>query len=121
MLITKQSSEIYQGINFEEIKMSKNENEMMEALHPDPAKNGTRVTKATYEAYREAMLKVVPKEEEGIAFMDLKGAMEPHVDKELLATTSIGWWTTVVKLDLEARGVIERIPGKGRQRVRLVN
>ena len=101
--------------------MSKKEKvEMMEALHPDPTKNGTRVTKATYEAYREAMLKVVPADAEGIAFMDLKGAMKPHVDKELLANTSLGWWTTVVKLDLEARGVIERIPGKGRQRVRLV-
>ena len=102
--------------------MSKKEKvEMMEALHPDPTKNGTRVTKSTYEAYREAMLNVVSQQdEEGIAFMDLKGAMEPHVSEDLLANSSISWWTTVVKLDLEARGVIERMPGKGRQRVRLV-
>lgn len=94
--------------------------EMMEALHPDPTKNGTRVTKSTFEAYRAAMLKVVPTTEEGVPFTGLSDAVAEHVDPELLETTSAGWWTTVVKLDLEARGVIERIPGKGRQRVRRV-
>ncbi|MEM7335244.1 MAG: hypothetical protein AAF490_24415 [Chloroflexota bacterium] len=94
------------------------QSEMMEALHPDPNKNGTRVTKATFEAYREAILKVIPTDDEGIQFVDLSKAAEPHVSKELLENTSIGWWTTVVKLDLEARGIIERVPGKGRQRVR---
>ena len=33
---------------------------------------------------------------------------------------SINWYVTTVKLDLEARGVVERIPGKSPQRLRLV-
>ena len=42
----------------------------------------------------------------------------PHLPKDLIEKTSVGWWTTVLKLDLEARGLIERLPTKGRQRVR---
>jgi len=42
----------------------------------------------------------------------------PHLPKDLIEKTSVGWWTTVLKLDLEARGIIERLPTKGRQRVR---
>ena len=33
---------------------------------------------------------------------------------------STGWYTTTVKLDLEARGVIERIPNSSPQQLRLV-
>lgn len=95
------------------------EPEMFEALHPDPAKQGTRVTKQTYDAYRNALLKVIPGSEEGIEFAALSKAVQPHVDETILETTSPGWWATTVKLDLEARGLLERVPGKGRQRVRL--
>ena len=42
--------------------------EMFEALHPDPEKQGTSVTKATYEAYKKALLKVIPASEEGMEF-----------------------------------------------------
>lgn len=92
--------------------------EMMEALHPDPNKQGTRVTKATYEVYRDALLKVIPDTPEGIEFMALSKAVQPHVPDSVLEKTSAGWWTTAVKLDLEARGLIERVNVKGRQRVR---
>ena len=94
--------------------------EMFQALHPDPTKNGTRVTKANYDAYRAALLKVIPNSKEGIYFADLSKAAEAHISQEMLNNTSPGWWTTTVKLDLEARGLIERIEGKGKQRVRLV-
>ncbi len=77
------------------------------------------MTKATYEAYRAALLQVIPAAEAGIPFADLSQAVTPHLAQELLDTTSPGWWVTTVKLDLEARGVIERIPGAGKQRVRL--
>ena len=92
--------------------------EMFQALHPDPSKQGTRVTKATYDVYKDALLKVIPNTPEGIEFISLSKAIQPHVPSEVLETTSAGWWTTVLKLDLEARGVIERITVKGRQRIR---
>ena len=93
--------------------------EMFEALHPDPTKNGTRVTKATYDAYREALLKVIPNDEIGVPFSSLKTAVQPHIPADLLASTSPGWWVTTVKLDLEARQIVERLKVKGRQNVRL--
>ena len=34
---------------------------------------------------------------------------------------SIGWYTTIVKLDLEARGLIDRIPDKKPQHLRPEN
>jgi hypothetical protein len=99
---------------------SMNQPEMFQALHPDPSKQGVRVTKATYEAYRTALLQVIPVDEEGVLFGALSAAVVPHLSPELVATTSPGWWVTTVKLDLEARGKIERVPGKGKQRLRLV-
>jgi hypothetical protein len=94
--------------------------EMMEALHPDPSKKGTRVTKATYLIYKTALLTVIPDTEEGIYFSDLPKAIEPYLPADIIRDTSPGWWTTTVKLDLEARGLIERVPGKGKQRLRKV-
>ena len=92
--------------------------EMIQALHPDPNKQGTRVTKVTYDQYREALLQVIPATEIGILFAELSPAVEPYLSAELLANTSPGWWVTTVKLDLEARGLIERVPGKRKQRLR---
>lgn len=94
--------------------------EMFQALHPDPTKNGTRVTKATYDAYRVALLQVIPFDEKGIAFGDLPKAVAGLVSAEISANTSPGWWSTTVKLDLEARGLIERVPAKGRQHLRRI-
>lgn len=94
--------------------------EMVQALHPDRAKNGTRVTKSTYEAYRAALLATIPTAAEGIAFTDLSQAVTPHLSPEVLSSTSPVWWVTTVKLDLEARGLIERVPGAGKQRLRRI-
>ena len=97
-----------------------NKNEMFKALHPDPTKQGARVTKRYYEAYRTALLKVIPDKADGIFFSDLPKAVEPYIPAEIAENTSAGWWATTVKLDLEARGLIERIAGKGKQRLRRV-
>lgn len=94
--------------------------EMIEGLHPDPTKQGTRMTKANYEAYRTALLEVIPANEEGVYYSDLTKLVEPFVPAEIYANTSPGWWVTSVKLDLEARKIIERVEGKGKQRIRRV-
>lgn len=92
--------------------------EMYEALHPDPTKKGGRVTKATYDAYRDAAMQVIPNDETGIELQPLIEGIVALLPAELRESTSPGWWMMTVKLDLEARGVIERVPGKGKQRVR---
>ena len=95
--------------------------EMFQALHPDPTKQGTRVTKQYYDAYRQALLQVIPTSEDGIFFADLPKAVDPLIEPAIAENTSTGWWTTTVKLDLEARGLIERVAGKGKQRVRRIS
>lgn len=93
--------------------------EMVEALHPDPAKAGTRVNRAQYEAYRAALERVIPSDDEGVAYAELATLVDPMIaDEHRSASGGCGWWVTTVKLDLEARGVIERVPGVRPQRVR---
>lgn len=95
------------------------EKEMYQALHPDPTKQGMRVTKAHFDAYHAALLQVIPATEEGVFYSDLAKLVEPLLSAETLANTKSMWWITTVKLDMEARNLIERVPGRGKQRVRL--
>ena len=82
-------------------------------------KGGTRVSVEKYEIMKKAILKAVPSTVKGIAFTDLPdkvaGTLTP-VDHGKFG--SIGWYVTTVKLDLEARGLIERIPDVKPQRLR---
>jgi len=92
--------------------------EMIETLHP-AGKQGTRVNKPTYDAFRKAILKAVPRTKAGVAFKDLPGLVEKRLPPEMREKqVKCGWWTTTVKLDLEARGLVERVEGKTPQHLR---
>ena len=93
---------------------------MIDALNPDRSKAPTRVTKAHYLAYKRALLSCIPKRSEGIRFMDLTDLVAERLPTETLQATKPMWWVTTVKLDLEARGLIERVPGKSPQRLRRI-
>ena len=88
-----------------------------QTIHPEAGKQGTNIDAAKYEAMKAALLAVVPTAGEGIPFMDLVDAVEPHLPEELFANASTSWYVTTVKLDLEARGLIERVPGARPQRL----
>jgi hypothetical protein len=80
---------------------------------------GTRISKEKYEIVREALLRAVPKKKDGIAFKDLPRAVAREITRRDLANLgSVTWYTTTVKLDLEARGILERVPGAKPQRIR---
>lgn len=50
---------------------------------------------------------------------DLKDLMKPHLPNgEVPRGGKAGWWVMAVKLDLEARGLIERVPKSKPQHVR---
>ncbi|RMH12084.1 MAG: hypothetical protein D6695_07625 [Planctomycetota bacterium] len=90
----------------------------VEALNPQPGKKPTKVNRRNYEAYRRALLRVIPEKAEGVEYsklVDLVVAKLPHAVAE---ATKPKWWVTTVKLDLEARGLIERVPGVTPQRLR---
>lgn len=86
------------------------------AQHPDPDKQGVRIARDRYDAVRGAIEEAL--EREGtLTFTELRAAVENALDDRF--DGSPGWYYVTVKLDLEARGVIERVPGARPQQLRL--
>ena len=97
--------------------MPKDEKIMVETL--TPGKQPTRIDRWKYDLVREAILSVVPADENGIEFSQLVQLVEgsiPADDLERLG--SVSWYTTTVKLDMEVKGEIERVPSSKPQRLR---
>jgi hypothetical protein len=86
-------------------------------LHPDPAKQGVHIDKAKYDLVREAIVASVHDHGE-ITFK----ALTEDVGRRLAGRLdgSVPWYVISVKLDLEARGVVRRLPKSRPQRVCLV-
>lgn len=89
--------------------------------HPDSTKVAPRISVTKYAAVRAAILEVVDEDQVGVSFVGLAdkvaALLAPPVLQEL---GSVGWYTTAVKLHLEANGEIERVPGARPQRLRRV-
>lgn len=84
--------------------------------HPD-GRIGVNITQEKYDVIRAAILDSLRLHGE----RDFKEMIEDVRRK--LGTRfdgSVSWYVTAVKLDLEARGIIERIPGETPLRLRLV-
>jgi hypothetical protein len=84
-------------------------------LHPEK-KQGVNISKEKYEIIRKAILSALHKQNE-ISFMNLSRAVEKEVNGSFEG--SVNWYVTTVKLDLEARGVIKRVPNSRPQLLRL--
>lgn len=91
--------------------------EKIVTLHPEEGKSGINISKQKYDVIRSAILKALEEEDEP-TFSELGDAVGKQLEGKFEG--SIGWYYTTVKLDLEARGVIERVPGSRPQRIRLV-
>ncbi|KAA3612455.1 MAG: hypothetical protein DWQ01_04740 [Planctomycetota bacterium] len=91
--------------------------EKIMTLNPNPGAGGTRISLSKYTAMRKALLQVVPKSGDGVAYRDLKQLVGPKLPKAEFEGASIAWYLTVVKLDLEARGEIQRVAGAKPQRL----
>lgn len=90
--------------------------ERIMTLHP-AGKQGVNIDKAKYDVVRQAILDSLAEQGE-IPFSRLGEAVSARLSEPF--DGSIGWYTTTVKLDLEARGELDRVPGKSPQVVRLV-
>lgn len=75
--------------------------------HPE-GKRGVNIDRTKYDQVRSAILDAT--------FQELNEAVGRHLEGRF--DGSIGWYFTTVKLDLEARGEIERLPGSSPQRIR---
>ena len=85
-------------------------------LHPEPGKNGVNISRGKYESIKKSILEIL-QDQESIRFKDLSVQVENRLPD---FAGSVIWYVTSVKLDLEARKLIERIPGKSPQQLRLV-
>lgn len=69
----------------------------------------SRVNAAKYQAMKDAMLRVLPKEEPGLTQSEIREAVIPHLPDELYpGGSTAGWWAKTVQLDLEAKGTVIR-------------
>lgn len=84
-------------------------------LHPEK-KQGVNISRQKYEIIREAILCVLRVEKE-MTFMKLSRAVEKEVNGNFEG--SVTWYVTTVKLDMEARGEVKRVPNSRPQLVKL--
>ena len=84
-------------------------------LHPQK-KQGVNISKDKYEIIRKSILSTLSKHKE-MPFMKLSRAVEKEVRGNFEG--SVLWYVTTVKLDLEARGKVKRVPNSRPQLVKL--
>jgi hypothetical protein len=84
-------------------------------LHPEK-KQGVSISREKYEIIRKAILSTLRARKE-ITFMNLSRAVEKEVNGNFEG--SVNWYVTTVKLDMEARGEIKRVPKSRPQLVKL--
>ena len=85
-------------------------------LHPQ-GKQGVNITRQRYDAMRAAIVDTLA--EGDMAYTNLVKGVEERLRGSF--DGAIRWYVETVKLDLEARGVIERVARTRPQRLRLVH
>lgn len=85
---------------------------------PTPGKKPTRIARRKFDAIRSAILKVLPKTGEGVPFADLTRLVDTKLSPDIRSEIgSLMWYVTSVKLELEVRGEIRRVPDVSPQRL----
>ncbi len=84
-------------------------------LHPQ-GKQGVNILKRRYDQMVEAILTTVEKHGD-ISYSDLNDLLVDQL--EGIFDGKIPWYVVTVKLDLEARGILERIPKTSPHRLRI--
>ena len=83
--------------------------------HPE-GKQGVNISRDKYDAMKAAILRCVRSRREvplQVVREDVESELQGRFDG------SVSWYFTTVKLDLEARGSLKRVPGKRPQRIKL--
>lgn len=89
--------------------------DMVKTLHPEK-KQGVNISREKYEIIRKAIMSELRSNKE-MTFMKLSRAVEKEVRGKF--DGSVMWYVTTVKLDLEARGEVRRVPNSRPQLVQL--
>jgi hypothetical protein len=72
----------------------------------------TRIDAVKYEATRAAMSKVLPRKAPGLTQDEMMREMRKALPTSQFPGTTTSWWTKMVQLDLEAKGLVLRDSGK---------
>lgn len=83
-------------------------------LHPD-GKKGANIDSVKYHQVRKILLEILHEHEE-ITYQKLNKIAIERLTGNFKG--SISWYVVTIKLDLEARGIIERIPGTSPHKIR---
>ncbi|GIK58600.1 MAG: hypothetical protein HND44_12030 [Chloroflexi bacterium] len=89
--------------------------ERIMTLHPE-GKQGVNIEREKYEMMRRAIIGALQASQPQ-TFSGLEKAVSAQLEGNF--DGSISWYFTTVKLDLEARQVVERVPGTRSQQIRL--
>lgn len=89
--------------------------DLVKTLHPEK-KQGVNISREKYDMIRKAIMSELRSNKE-MTFMKLSRAVEKEVRGKFEG--SVMWYVTTVKLDLEARGEVKRVPNSRPQLVRL--
>ena len=85
---------------------------------PTQGKQPTRIDRWKYDLIRIKVLEILPEKGEGVLFKDLSKLVKARLSEyEQSRLGSVSWYTTTVKLDLEVRGEIRKIPKTKPQRL----
>jgi hypothetical protein len=82
--------------------------EQIQTLHPKPDKTNKKISLAKYHQIKDALLEILSKKE--LSHTDLMEALYVEVKDTFVG--GVQWYGETVKLDLEARKVIERTKSK---------
>ncbi len=87
---------------------------------PTPGKKPTSIDGVRFELYRRAILKVLRANGAPMYFRELFAELEDYFAEHAIDTHgSVAWNATTVKLELEVRGEIERVPKVTPQQLRI--
>jgi len=76
-------------------------------LNPNTGREDRKIAAEMYYPVRAAILRAV-NATDGLPFSQLYDLVEADTDAALWENSSVAWYTVGVKLDLEARGLLER-------------
>jgi len=82
--------------------------EQIQTLHPDAGKSNKRISLEKYTMIRKHLLKILAKEE--LTHTELMEKLYGNVKDTFEG--GVEWYGETVKLDLEARNILERTPTK---------
>jgi len=85
-------------------------------MHPEKGKKGVNISKKKYDTIKNFLVAKI-KEAGEISYQDLNDMAVAELKESFEG--SVPWYVVSVKLDLEARGVIERVPKTSPHLVRM--